>query len=210
MKNYSKIFIGDKLKWIKNLLDNRNQSVVTNGFNSGTIPGPVLFLACINDLPEHLRSRVRIFADDTDMYLCISNISEANILHRKYIGTHIENITKRANQALEFLKGNIKVHNQDLKLAAYKTLILLQLEYASTVWSPHTASDIYKLESVQFMAAWWATRDYRQTSSVTTMLGMGAQWLSGRVLDSRPRGRGFEPHQRHCVVVLEQDTFILA
>ena len=39
---------------------------------------------------------------------------------------------------------------------------------------------------------------------------MGAQWISGRVLDSRPRGRGFEPHRRHCVVVLEQDIFILA
>ena len=39
---------------------------------------------------------------------------------------------------------------------------------------------------------------------------MGAQWLSGRVLDSRPKGCGFEPHRRHCVVVLEQDTFILA
>ena len=38
----------------------------------------------------------------------------------------------------------------------------------------------------------------------------GAQWLIGRVLDSRPRGGGFEPHRRHCVVVLEQDTFILA
>ena len=38
----------------------------------------------------------------------------------------------------------------------------------------------------------------------------GAQWLSGRVLDSRSKGRGFEPHRRHCVVVLEQDTFILA
>ena len=38
----------------------------------------------------------------------------------------------------------------------------------------------------------------------------GAQWLSGRVLDTRPKGRGFEPHWRHCVVVLEQDTFILA
>ena len=34
--------------------------------------------------------------------------------------------------------------------------------------------------------------------------------LSGRVLDSRPRGRGFEPHRRNSVVVLEQDTFILA
>ena len=39
---------------------------------------------------------------------------------------------------------------------------------------------------------------------------LGVQWLSGRVLDSRPKGRGFEPHWRHCVVVLEQDTFILA
>ena len=38
----------------------------------------------------------------------------------------------------------------------------------------------------------------------------GEQWLSGRVLDSRPKGRGFEPHRRHCVVVLKEDTFILA
>ena len=42
------------------------------------------------------------------------------------------------------------------------------------------------------------------------MSSAGAQWLSGRVLDSRTKGRGFEPHRRHCVVVLEQDTFILA
>ena len=33
---------------------------------------------------------------------------------------------------------------------------------------------------------------------------VGAQWLSDRVLDSRPRGRVFEPHRCHCVVVLEQ------
>ena len=31
------------------------------------------------------------------------------------------------------------------------------------------------------------------------------QCLSGRVLDSRPRGRGFEPHQRHCVVSLSKN-----
>ena len=34
---------------------------------------------------------------------------------------------------------------------------------------------------------------------------MGAQWLSGRVLDSRPRGRGFKPHWRHCVVSLSKN-----
>ena len=36
--------------------------------------------------------------------------------------------------------------------------------------------------------------------------GGGGGELSGGVLDSR----GFQPHGRHCVVVLEQDTFILA
>ena len=44
---------------------------------------------------------------------------------------------------------------------------------------------------------------FKPVSSATE----GAQWLSGRVLDLRPRGRGFEPH--HCVVVFEQETFIL-
>ena len=38
----------------------------------------------------------------------------------------------------------------------------------------------------------------------------GAQWLSGRVLDSRPKGCGFKPRRHHCIVALEQDTFILA
>ena len=32
----------------------------------------------------------------------------------------------------------------------------------------------------------------------------GAQWLSGRVLDSRPKGCGFEPDRRHCVVSLSK------
>ena len=34
---------------------------------------------------------------------------------------------------------------------------------------------------------------------------LGAQWLSGRVLDSRPKGRGFEPHRRHFVVSLSKN-----
>ena len=33
----------------------------------------------------------------------------------------------------------------------------------------------------------------------------GAQWLSGRVLDSRRKGRGFEPHRGHCVVSLRKN-----
>ena len=40
---------------------------------------------------------------------------------------------------------------------------------------------------------------------VFTIINEGAQWLSGRTLDSRLKGRGFEPHQRHCVVSLSKN-----
>ena len=41
--------------------------------------------------------------------------------------------------------------------------------------------------------------------SLSKTLYEGAQWLSVRVLDSRPRGRGFEPHRHHCVVSLSKN-----
>ena len=39
---------------------------------------------------------------------------------------------------------------------------------------------------------------------VNASVSFFAQWLSGRVLDARPRGSGFKPHQRHCVVSLSK------
>ena len=42
-------------------------------------------------------------------------------------------------------------------------------------------------------------------TSFYSLLCVGAQWLSGRVLASRPKGRGFEPHRRHCVVSLSKN-----
>ena len=71
------------LNWIKDFLDNRTQSVILNGSNLDSIPvpsgvpqgsvlGPMLFLAYINDLPDQVKSRVRLFADDTAMYLALN------------------------------------------------------------------------------------------------------------------------------------------
>ena len=54
--------------------------------------------------------------------------------------------------------------------------------YASSVWSPFTAPDTYKLESVHRRTARWVTGDYRYTSKVSTML----QDLNWRPLDQRP------------------------
>ena len=39
---------------------------------------------------------------------------------------------------------------------------------------------------------------------------LGAQWLSGSMLDSRPRDCGFRTSQASLRCVLEQDTLILA
>ena len=208
---------------------NSNCIPVSSGVPQGPVLGPIPFLVYINDLPEQVKSRVRLFADDTAMYLALSSHIEGQVLQKnllslekwekmwnmnfktltskcrvlhvtrlktpietnyflyntmldsvssaKYLGitisvdlswsTHIDNITKSANQTLGFLKRNIRVHNKELKSVAYKTLVRPQLEYASTVWSPHTATDIQKVEAVQRRAARWVYRDYSYISSIS-------------------------------------------
>ena len=41
-------------------------------------------------------------------------------------------------------------------------------------------------------------------SKIKITMFKGVQWLSGRVLDSRLRGCGFEPHRHHCVASLSK------
>ena len=44
------------------------------------------------------------------------------------------------------------------------------LEYACTVWDPHTDCDSYKIEKIQRRAARWVLSRHRNTSSVGEML----------------------------------------
>ncbi|MCG7869528.1 MAG: reverse transcriptase family protein, partial [Candidatus Thiodiazotropha taylori] len=82
---------GKALGWIRAFLGNRSQSVILEGEESGSVPvtsgvpqgsvlGPILFLVYINDLPEQLASQVRLFADDTAVYLTIEGADSGKVL----------------------------------------------------------------------------------------------------------------------------------
>ena len=72
------------LKWFSSYLTNRRQRVVNNGQTSewtfvkagvpqGSILGPLLFLIYINDIVIELHASVRLFADDTSLYIIVEN-----------------------------------------------------------------------------------------------------------------------------------------
>ena len=84
---------GPTQMWIKNFLANRKQKVVVQGVSSsecpvssgvpqGSVLGPSLFLFYINDLPNNISSQVRLFADDTIVYLAMKPTSNNKVLQK--------------------------------------------------------------------------------------------------------------------------------
>ena len=91
MKLHSYGIRNDTLRWIQAFLSNRQQRVVIEGEESDSVPvtsgvpqgsvlGPILFLAYINDLPQDIVSQVRLFADDTAIYLTLEHKHDSDTL----------------------------------------------------------------------------------------------------------------------------------
>jgi len=80
--------------------------------------------------------------------------------HVRYIGvtissnlswkkTHINNITKKANSTMSYIRRSIWSSTSSAKSNAYKTYVRPTVEDASSVWSPHSECQINQLEMVQ-------------------------------------------------------------
>ena len=79
---------GDLLQWIKSYLSERKQKVIINGKESvvieinagvpqGSILGPLFFLIFINDIVTDIGCTIKLFADDTSVYIIIENPNTA-------------------------------------------------------------------------------------------------------------------------------------
>ena len=93
LKLHRYVIRGPTLRWIQAFLSVRTQTVVLDNEKSNTVPvtsgvpqgsvlGPILFLIYINDLPDSTMSKVRLFADDTAIYLAVSSLEDAQILQQ--------------------------------------------------------------------------------------------------------------------------------
>ena len=82
---------GKTLGWIESFLIGRTQCVVLDGDTStelavssgvpqGSVLGPILFLLYINDLPDNIQSNVRLFSDDTAVYLAVQGQEDTDII----------------------------------------------------------------------------------------------------------------------------------
>ena len=70
--------------------------------------------------------------------------------HKLSWNSHIDRISSKANKVLGLIKRSCRdLRDVSTLRTLYCTLVRSQLEYGSVVWSPFTARNITKLESVQ-------------------------------------------------------------
>ena len=99
--------------------------------------------------------------------------------------TYVDVITRKANNTLVFFKRrNIGTCPQSAMERELTTFVRPTIEYAAAVWDPPTQRNISALERVQRRGAIFLMKNYRQTSSVTSMMSQ-LGWEDLRLIRTR-------------------------
>ena len=87
---------GKLLQWIRGFLSNRTQQVVLDGCSGASVPvisgvpqgtvlGPLLFLCYVNDIPNCVSSKIRLYADDILIYRVITCDTDSDELQKDLV-----------------------------------------------------------------------------------------------------------------------------
>ena len=136
-KLYHYGIIGNLHKWFENYLTDRIQRVTIPGGSSdwvsvnagvpqGSILGPLLFLLYINDIVHEINSSIRLFADDTSIYIIVDFPDSA----AQILNIDLERI---ANWAAKWLV-NFNANKNESMLISAKYLELITQFYILTMF----------------------------------------------------------------------------
>ena len=148
--------------WITDFLHNRTQRVlvrgtfsepiaVKSGVPQGTVLGPLLFLVYINDMPDTIKSKIALFADDTYLYKSIKSEDDIAALQND-----IDQLVKweklwsmefnpskcfllRITNKRKILQGDYRIHNQTLKLVENAKYLGVTIS-KDLSWKKHVAN----------------------------------------------------------------------
>jgi len=87
---------------------------VTPGVPQGSVLGPLLFLAYVNDICKNIQSNIRLYADDCIIYRKILNIKDVAKLQRDidrlgdWAGGNETKINPNKRKALSFTRARVK------------------------------------------------------------------------------------------------------
>ena len=123
---------GNLLKWFMSYLSNRKQKVVISGQSSdtfgvnagvpqGSILGPLLFLVYINDIVNDIDCNIKLYADDTSLFIVVEDEYAAASKLNSDIETinnwsvqWLVNFNAKKTEAMTVSKKSVKPHHPPL------------------------------------------------------------------------------------------------
>ena len=91
---------------------------------------------------------------------------------------HIKQVLAKSNASLAFLRRNLRTCSWHIKEHCYKTSVCPIIEYAASIWAPHTTQDVEKIEMLQRRAVRFICNNYYRNTSFTNLSLDSLGWPS--------------------------------